>query len=104
RIKRAGLNGAAIEHSVSSGPKQLAMCRIGNRAALENSIYLAISRSKSGETIHAAQLPFAELAKSQDPAARKYDFAAMLQMPAARWRDPALLRVQTERGKAMTFA
>ena len=104
RIKRTGLNGTSIELSVSGGGKKLATCKVGTRTALENSVYIAIPHPKNGELIHAARLPFAELAKSQGPAAKKFDFLTMLQTPAEAWRDPALIRLKADRVRRITFS
>jgi len=103
-IKRTGLNGASIDLTISGGGKQLATCKVGTRTALENSVYVAIPRPKTGELIHAARLPFAELAKSEAAAAKKFDFLGMLQTPAEAWRDPALIRMKADSVRRITFS
>lgn len=104
RIRRTGLNGASIDLTVSGDGKQLATCKVGTRTALENSVYVAIPRPKTGECIHAARLPFAELAKSEAAAAKKFDFLGMLQTPAEAWRDPALIRLKADGVRRITFS
>jgi hypothetical protein len=103
-IKRAGLNGAAIDLTLSGGGKAIATCKVGGHTALESSVYVAIPRPKEGEVIHAAQLPFADLAKSQDASAKKFDFLTMLQTPAEAWRDPALIRLRADTVRRITFS
>lgn len=102
--KRLGLNGTAIQLVLSGGGKKLASCKIGTRTPLENSVYLTTSNSKGVELIHAAKLPFAELSKSAEPSAKKFDFLTMLETPAQAWRDPALIRLKADDVRAISFS
>ncbi len=103
-IKRAGLNGAAIILSISGAGKKLATCKVGTRTAIENSLYISIPQLKGGDVIHAVRLPFAELAKSKDSNAKKFDFLAMLQTSAQLWRDPTLIRLKADKVRRITFS
>lgn len=104
RIKRAGLNGTSIALTVSGAGRKLAVCKVGTRTAIENSLYISTPHVKGGDAIHAVRLPFAELAKSQDASAKKFDFLTMLQTPVQAWRDPALIRLKADKVRRITFS
>lgn len=103
-VRRAGLNGASIQLNISGGGTKLATCKVGARTALENSVYISLPHPKKGDRIHAARLPFAELGKSEGPAAKKFDFLGMLHTPAEGWRDPALIRLKADNVRRITLS
>ncbi|MCE9519604.1 MAG: DUF4340 domain-containing protein [Verrucomicrobia bacterium] len=104
QLKRSGLNGTSMMLTISGAGKKLATCKVGTHTAIENSLYISIPQLKGGDVIHAARLPFAELAKSKESSAKKFDFLTMLQTPAQAWRDPALIRLKADKVKRITFS
>jgi hypothetical protein len=104
QLKHSGLNGASMSLTVSGAGKKLAACKVGTHTAIENSLYISIPQPKGSDVIHAARLPFAELAKSKDFSAKKFDFLTMLQTPAQAWRDPSLIRLKADKVKRITFS
>lgn len=101
-LKRAGLNGTAIKLTVRQGGKTIVNCRIGGRTPIENTIYLAITKMNSAEKIHVVRLPAPIV--SQNPDIVLPDILAVLQTPAANWRDPALLRLKSDTVRRLTFS
>ncbi len=104
QLKHASLNDASMSLTVSGAGKKLAVCKVGTRTAIENSLFISIPQQKGSDVIHAARMPFAELAKSKDSSAKKFDFLTMLQTPAQSWRDPALIRLKADKVRRITFS
>ncbi|MEI6534762.1 MAG: DUF4340 domain-containing protein, partial [Verrucomicrobiaceae bacterium] len=100
--KRAGLNGTSLKLSVRHGNKVIASCRVGGHAPIENTIYIAISKKDAEEKIYAVALPVPNA--SQNPDVALPDFLAVLQIPGAAWRDPALLRLKAEAVRRLVFS
>ncbi len=101
-LKRAGLNGNALKLIVRHGGKIIANCRVGDRTPIENTIYLAITKSDSEEKIHVVRLPVPGV--SQNPDIVYPDVVSVLQIPAASWRDPALIRMKADSVRSMMFS
>ncbi|MBE2282513.1 MAG: DUF4340 domain-containing protein [Prosthecobacter sp.] len=79
--QKTGLDRPSHKVRLSAGDELLYECWFGAPAVIENSVYIGIPNSKEGGTAW-------YLAKSSAP--------VILQIPAASWRDPKLLRLPAE--------
>lgn len=79
--RKTGLDKPRFKVRVLAGDNLVHECWFGAPAVIENSIYIGVPEGKTGETAW-------YLAKSEAP--------AVLQIPAASWRDPKLLRLPAE--------
>lgn len=79
--RKTGLDKLRFKVRLFAGDSVVHECFFGAPAVIENSVYLGIPDAKTGETAW-------YLGKSEAP--------AVLQIPAASWRDPKLLRLPAE--------
>lgn len=79
--KKTGLDHPVHKVRLFSGDTVVHECWFGSPAVIENSVYIGIPDAKTGDTAW-------YLAKSEAP--------VVLQIPAASWRDPKLLRLPAE--------
>lgn len=87
--KKTGLDHPAHKVRLFAGDTVVHECWFGSPAVIENSVYIGIPDAKGGETAW-------YLAKSEAP--------IILQIPAASWRDPKLLRLPAEVITSITLA
>lgn len=100
--KRTGLSGNSTKIIVRQGGKKIGVCRIGSRTPVENTIYLAVAKDDSIETVHVVQLP--KPGVTQNPDILLPDILSVLQTPAGSWRDPALLRLKAASVRRLMFS
>lgn len=112
--KRAGLNGGSIALEIFHASKKLASCRVGSHAPVEDAVYVRLPERDPENLARVVHIPMPEPAPDAPPGSPaappakgglpQKDLPALMQISAADWRDPLLLRVSPDAVRRMTLS